>query len=280
MHRHPLLRLAEALLVAVLLLLVVVSILRIRGAFANPGLDLDRIFADGFEQACINDFDGDGICDEQDHDDDGDGIPDEHDDCPLDPDNGCGAVDPCSDPRVNPAGMTGVDRTWQVTWSATNGSPLYQAQFPNSPPAPIALGANVGTYKSVGYIYPPNLTWVVSWDPAQPNGAYGYGQPRVTTGGMFIGFSPCRGDFRKTDQTSGYWWLRSACRKFNTAGSITLTTRTDLPAHICYVPAGVAWYMTVSSVNPADDVLTDTCSPPTFTALGLGCDVQATHRQQ
>ena len=188
-------------------------------------------------------------------------------------------VDPCDDGnnRVAPAVLAGNDRSWQSAWSSTNGN--FPASFPNSPPAPIALGANVGQYLSVGYIYPAGLVWQITFDQAQPNNGYGYGQPRPANGGMFIGFSPCRGDLRPTDPQSEYWWLRPACRTLNTAGTLTLTTRTDLPAHICHVPAGVVWYMTVAPVNPnSPDFPADTCEPPTFSPLGLGCDVQASHR--
>lgn len=193
--------------------------------------------------------------------------------------NGFETVNPCDDGnnRVQPFVLGEVLRDWVPAWSSTNGR--FVAAFPNSPPAPIALGSNLGQYLSVRFTYPPNAVWQISFDQAQPNSGYGYGQPRPTNGAMFIGFSQCRGDFRATDNSSEHWWLHQACRRINTADTITLTTRTDLQAHICYVPAGVEWYMTVAPLNPnAVNWLDETCLPPTHNQLGQGCDVQAVHR--
>lgn len=178
--------------------------------------------------------------------------------------------DPCF--AAVPPNLQPVWRQWQQAFSSPNGN--FQANFPNSPPGPVPIGAEKTGLTVIGFIAPVNLSVGITWDQAQPNGQYGYGMPRVNNGGMFIGLSDCPGgDLRPINNTSPDQFLRPICRTFNTQGGLFYTTTGSFP-HICQLQPNKVYYYTFSPRNPNVDDYQETCYNDNYT----GCDVQVVSR--
>ena len=179
----------------------------------------------------------------------------------------------CTDPLISPSSMTRIDKTWVQAFSAPNG--FVTGTYPVSVPGPVPIGSEKGHYTVIPFT--PNAAENVSitFDMAQANNQYGYGQPRVTNGGMFVSISPCAGDLRAIDNGTTDDFLRSSCRIWNNAGGLTYSTVPGSPT-ICRLEAGVPYFITVSPVDPSDGITAgeETCLNDSFT----GCDVQAISR--
>jgi len=190
---------------------------------------------------------------------------------------GAGACN-ITDPLIQPSSMQRQDKTWVTAWSAPNNSNI--AIYPNSIGSLVPLGAEKRKYTVIPFTPTADTlgasTVRITWDVAQPNHLIGYTTARPTLGGMFITISPCPGDLRPANDQSTDPFLRSACRKFDTEGSMFYAI-SGSNSLVCKLDPGVQYYLNVAAVNTADGLQEgeDTCVNNL-----TGCDVQASHRLQ
>lgn len=178
-------------------------------------------------------------------------------------------IDPCL--AALPPNLQPVYQQWPQAFSSSNNR--FRGHYPESPPAPVAIGAEKNGLLVVWFIAAEGHVQI-TWDQAQPNGAYGYGTPRVTNGGMFIGLGPClAGDLRPINNQGADPFERGACRTVNTAGALTYSSSLSAGT-VCKVEAGRPYAITVSPRNPNADDYVETCNNEAFT----GCDVQIVSR--
>lgn len=182
-----------------------------------------------------------------------------------------------ADPQLEPVGWTRTNKTWVANWSAKNNSVI--AVYPESAAAPVAFGASKGGYSVVGP-FTPNANQVVRiyWELVQTNNQYGYSQPRPADA-MWIGISPCPGDFRRTNNASQDKFLRGGCRRLASSDGIIFATLPGETDHAtCFLQPGQPYYMNVIAANPEDGLFSGehTCAAAPNSANG--CDVQGNHR--
>lgn len=181
------------------------------------------------------------------------------------------------DPQLQPAGWNRVNKTWVANWSAKNNSAV--AIYPESASSVVAFGAEKGAYSVVGpFTANPNQTIRIYWETAQANNGYGYNNPRPAES-MWIGISPCPGDFRTTDNLSADPFRRGGCRKHaNSDTLIFSSTAFETNETSCHVEPGQQYYMNVIAADPENGL---TAGEHTCTAVpnsANGCDVQGNHR--
>lgn len=180
-----------------------------------------------------------------------------------------------SDPLFQPASLAAVTKEWDLAFKSPNSTQL--PVYPNSPGAPVPVGASKGSYTAIRFTARANTTVDMTWDTAQAQ--LGYSNPRPADS-MFISISPCAGDLRAPNSASGDPWLQGGCRISAGAGSMFYTTLTNYQSSdfLCRLEAGQVYYINVSPIEPNDGLTPGehTCSN-TAANSATGCDVQMRH---
>lgn len=182
-----------------------------------------------------------------------------------------------SDPAFQPAGFAQVIKDWATAFKSPNPNITTDPVYPTGPGTPVPIGASKSSYTAIRFVALADLTVDMTWDMAQAQ--IGYPSPRPADS-MFIGISPCPGDLRAPNASSGDPWLQNGCRKVAGAASMYYTTRTQYVSNdfLCRIEAGQTYYINVSPVDPTDGISPGehTCST-TATNSATGCDVQMRH---
>lgn len=220
--------------------------------FVTSGPDGDAIFASGFEEG----------------------------------ESGGGETPPTCE--AIPPGWQRIDKSWQAAFSAPNL--IATASYPQGVGRPVPIpgrlpgyegpsGNNAtldkligkGTITVVAFIALANTTATLTWDPAQANAFYGYGQPRPAVS-MFVGLSDKPGS---TCIAPNF----DPCAKNAGGGSLFWTTKQDAnPANVCILTPGKTYYYTFVMADTSDGLVygEHSCSESAPNSAN-GCDVQMRH---
>jgi hypothetical protein len=175
----------------------------------------------------------------------------------------------CDVEGVMPPGWVPVFRSWGSSFSSPDLTPFNA--YPKSASWPAPIGADIGSFRVVGFTPRAGETVVLHFDDVQPNLSEGYSRSHPADG-MWFAISPCPGDLRPPDD-KGSAFLRPGCRMFEVSASLVWSTSDRIGSDnesACKLEAGQTYYLTVAPVDPRDGLqwLENTCL-----AGETGCDV-------
>lgn len=187
-------------------------------------------------------------------------------------------------PLIQPSNMTRIDKTWEqafgTPWNCSTNCTAPPQGYPQSWSFGMPIGSNKNSYTAIAIDPGPNVTVGMFWDPAQANSSVGYNPPRPAES-MYVTISPCAGDLRLPNNSTGDNFERTSCRVFLNTGSLFYSTVPGSVASVCRLTAGTRYYINVSPVDPStaefDGILDGhTCG----SGSASGCEVQMRHDRQ